>query len=185
MSTPPMLTALPPLDGKSVFLASDLQHYKARQSSCQDKRESDSICLQAHRACCRALSRHSAQSSVVEVGNSACTAPLLMDGKWVQGPRIPHRLLHCSHSSSCMGRMRAGGDLNGSAKATFPWRSRDISSHTSHWSFSLPILPIRHVASHPQRETQHLFIVDTNPTPPMLTPEPFCSLQPSLLLQLL
>lgn len=163
-----------------MFLASDLQHYRARQSSGQNKRESDAICPRAHRARRRALYRHSAQPSVVEVGSSACTAPLPTGGTCVQGPRIPHHRLH-----SCMGIMRAGGDLNGRAKARVPWRSRDIWFRTSHWSFSLPILSIQLVASHPQQETQHLLIADPNPAPPKLTLEPFCSLQPSLLLQLL
>lgn len=37
MSTPSFLTTFPPLDGKSAFLASGWQCYKARQSPCQDK----------------------------------------------------------------------------------------------------------------------------------------------------
>lgn len=58
MSTPPFLTTLPPLDGKSAFLASGLQRYKGRQSSCQDKSESDAICAPVHGARCGAVSRH-------------------------------------------------------------------------------------------------------------------------------
>lgn len=107
MSTPPLITTLPPLDGKSVFLASGLQHYEGRQSSCQDKRESDAICTRFHGACCGAVSRHPAQALAVRgrvLGGAAqsssqlalplCNAALLGGDAPMDSPDQPVHLHH-------------------------------------------------------------------------------------------